>query len=67
MTKFNTIHYYSRYTDINTEISKKVCKRHEFISPTDSKGDAKAKLVLKIKYSINNMCNTCLSNVLFSS
>jgi len=67
MTKFNIIHYHSKCAEIVAEISKRVCERSEFISPTDSEEDAKAKLALKFNCSINDMCNTCPFNVYFAS
>jgi hypothetical protein len=56
-TEFAMIHYHWRCFEIEVENCKRVLERHEYISPSDTDTEAKAKLVKKLGCPADNMCN----------
>jgi len=58
-TRFHIVHYHARCIEIEIENTKRVLERHDFISPSDSDEEAKAKLAKMFRCSTEDMCNTC--------
>jgi len=58
-TKFGILHYHNRCVEIEVENCWRVLERHDYISSSDTKQEAKVKLANKFRCSSEDVCNTC--------
>jgi hypothetical protein len=62
-TEFGIIHHHFRCVEIEVENCKRVLEQHEFISPSDTDTEAKAKLVEMLGCPADDICNCDMKNV----